>query len=91
MLEANDGSATIHPPLLRPAEMAELLAALFEREADVVALVCSLARRNAGPILAELRLLAGGALAHDGISHALRWILPEIHHELGREFRAVLV
>ncbi len=87
MLQANE---TIHPPLLRPAEMAELLVALVSRAADVAVLVTSLAPRNAGPILAELELLAAGGLPHDGISHALRWILPEIHHELGRAFHAAL-
>mgnify|MGYP003466646814 CR=1 FL=1 len=68
--------------------MAEILAAIVQREADVTALVSSLAPRNAGPILVELRLLAAGVVAHDGISHALRWILPEIHEELGRDFQA---
>jgi hypothetical protein len=85
MLEAN---ATIHPPLLRPDEMAELLAALVAQGSDVAALVASLAPRNSAQILAELELLADGRLPHDGISHALRWILPEIHEELAGTFRA---
>jgi hypothetical protein len=87
MLQAN---ATIHPPLLRPAEMAELLAALVVQEADVAALVGALAPRNAAPILDELARLAEGRVPHDAISHALRWILPELHEQLAGEFRAAL-
>ncbi len=87
MLQAN---TAIHPPLLRPGEMAELLAALVAQEADVAALVGALAPRNAGPILEELGLLADGRLPHDGISHALRWILPELHEQLAGDYRAAL-
>jgi hypothetical protein len=87
MLQAN-ANVAIHPPLLRPDEMAELLAAIFAHEGDVAALVSALAPRNAGPILEELELLADGRLPHDGISHALRWILPEIHDELAGVYRA---
>lgn len=87
MLQAN---TAIHPPLLRTDEMAELLAALFAQEEDVATLVGALAPRNAGPILEELGLLADGRLPHDGISHALRWILPELHEQLAGDFRAAL-
>ncbi len=87
MLQAN---GTIHPPLLRPDEMAELLAALVAQEDDVAALVGSLAPRNAGAILDELDALASGRLPHEGISHALRWILPELHEQLAGDFRAAL-
>ncbi len=87
MLEAN---TTIHPPLLRPAEMAELLAAVVAREDDVAALVAALAPRNAGAILEELALLGEGRVSHDGISRALRWLLPEIHEEFAGTYRAAL-
>ncbi len=87
MRQAN---TALHPPLLRPDEMAELLAALVAQEDDVVALVGALAPRNAGPILDELEQLADGRIAHDGISHALRWILPELHEQLAGDFRAAL-
>ncbi len=87
MLQAN---TAIHPPLLRPDEMAELLAALLAAQDEVAALVGALAPRNAGPILEELGLLADGRLPHDGISHALRWILPELHEQLAGDFRAAL-
>ena len=87
MLETN---ATIHPPLLRPAEMAELLAAMVAQGSDVAALVAALAPRNAGAILDELERLGDGRIPHDGISHALRWILPEIHEELAGTYRAAL-
>ncbi|HEX9048968.1 MAG TPA: hypothetical protein VF841_00375 [Anaeromyxobacter sp.] len=80
----------IHPPLLRPDEMAELLAALVAQEEDVAALVGALAPRNAAKILEELGRLMDGRLQHDGISHALRWILPELHEQLAGEFRAAL-
>ncbi len=85
MLQAN---TAIHPPLLRPDEMAELLAALVAQEADVAALVGALAPRNAAPILEELGRLADGRVAHDAISHALRWILPELHEQLAGDFHA---
>ncbi len=87
MLQA---STTIHPPLLRPAEMAEVLAAVVAYEDGVAALVASLAPRNAGPLLDELARLGAGRLPHDRISHALRWILPEIHEELAGSYRAAL-
>ncbi len=87
MLQAN---TTIHPPLLQAAEMAELLAALVAQPDDVAALVTSLAPRNAGAMIEELELLRDGRLAHDGISHALRWILPELHDQLAGDFRAAL-
>jgi hypothetical protein len=89
MLQAN-ANATIHPPLLRAEEMAELLAALVAQEDVVAALVASLAPRNAAPMLEELELLAAGRVPHDRISHALRWILPEIHEELAGSWRAAL-
>ena len=85
MLEWN---GRIHPPLLRPGEMAELLAAVVAREEDVAKLVRALAPRNAGAMLEELALLVGGRLPHDRISHALRWILPEIHEQLAAVYRA---
>lgn len=87
MLQAD---AAIHPPLLGPADMAELLAAFVARPAEVAALVGALAPRNAEAILAELELLADGRIAHDGISRALRWILPEIHEEIAGTYRAAL-
>ncbi len=80
----------IHPPLLRPSEMAELLAAVVVYEDDVAALVAVLAPRNARAILEELELLAEGRLPHERISHALRWILPEIHEEFAGGCRAAL-
>ncbi len=83
-------SAAIHPPLLRPDEMAELLAAIVAQQEDVAVLVGALAPRNARAILDELERLGDGRLAHDGISHALRWILPELHEQLAGEFRAAL-
>jgi hypothetical protein len=83
-----EGNRRIHPPLLRPVEMAELLAAVVVREDDVAKLVRALAPRNAGAMLEELALLVGGRLPHDRISHALRWILPEIHDELAGVYRA---
>ncbi len=86
MLQAN----RIHPPLLRPGEMAELLAVLVGQEAEVAALVGALAPRNAGPILDELDDLTQGRVAPEAISHALRWILPELHEQLAGEFRAAL-
>lgn len=87
MLQAN---TTIQPPLLRPDEMAELLATLVAQQSDVAALVGALAPRNAKVILEELERLADGGIPHDGISHALRWILPEIHERLAGDFRAAL-
>ncbi len=87
MLQAN---GAIHPPLLQAAEMAELLAAMVAQGDDVVALVTTLAPRNAGAILEELGLLRDGQIPHDGISHALRWILPELHQELAGTWRAAL-
>jgi hypothetical protein len=87
MLQAN---TAIHPPLLRTEEMAELLAALDGQDQDVAAIVGALAPRSAGPILEELARLAEGRLAHDEISHALRWILPELHEQLAGDFRAAL-
>ncbi|HET8541542.1 MAG TPA: hypothetical protein VFL83_16820 [Anaeromyxobacter sp.] len=83
-----NANATIHPPLLRPDEMAELLAALVADEARVAGLVAALAPRNAGAMLEELALLAAGQVPHDAISRALRWILPEIHEELAGAYRA---
>ncbi len=80
----------IHPPLLRPAEMAELLAAVVVYEGHVAALVAALAPRSARAMLEELELLAHGRLPHDRISHALRWILPEIHEEFAAACRAAL-
>ncbi len=80
----------IHPPLLRPAEMAELLAAVVAQADDVAALVSALAPANARAILEELSLLGEDRLPHDRISHALRWILPEIHEEFARACRAAL-
>ena len=87
MLRAN---TTIHPPMLRPAEMAELLAAVVAHEAEVAALVAALAPRNACAILHELVQLGEGTLPHDGMSHALRWILPEIHQEFAGSYRAAV-
>ncbi len=87
MLQPN---ARIHPPLLRPAEMAELLAAVVVYGDDVKALVASLAPRNARAMLDELELLAQGRLPHERISHALRWLLPEIHEEFAGACRAAL-
>ncbi len=87
MLQPN---ARIHPPLLRPAEMAELLAAVVVYGDDVAALVASLAPRNARAMLDELELLAQGRLPHERISHALRWLLPEIHEEFAGACRAAL-
>ncbi len=87
MIEAN---ATIHPPLLRAEEMAELLAAWVAESDEVAALVAALAPRNAGQMLEELERLAAGQVPHDRISHALRWILPEIHQELAGAYRAAV-
>lgn len=87
MIEANE---RIHPPLLAPEEMAELLAALVAESDQVAALVTSLAPRNAGAMIEELEALASGQVPHDRISHALRWILPEIHEELAGSYRAAL-
>ena len=84
------GNTTIHPPLLGSAEMAELLAALVAQPEDVGLLVATLAPRNADAMLQELELLRDGHLPHDRISHALRWILPEIHEELAASWRAAL-
>jgi hypothetical protein len=85
MVQAN---TTIHPPLLQAAEMAELLAAMVAQGDDVAALVTAIAPRNAGAILEELGLLGDGQIPHDRISHALRWILPELHEELAGTWRA---
>jgi hypothetical protein len=87
MIEAN---ARIHPPLLAPEEMAELLAALVAESDQVAVLVTSLAPRNAGAMIAELDALASGRVPHDRISHALRWILPELHDQLAGSYRAAL-
>jgi hypothetical protein len=84
------GNTTIHPPMLRPAEMAELLAAVVVHADGIAALVAVLAPRNAGAILDELELLGEGRIPHDRISHALRWILPEIHEEFAGSYRAAL-
>ncbi len=87
MLHAN---TAIQPPLLRADEMAELLAAIVAQGEDVASVVGALAPRNAGALLDELERLADGRLAHDGISHALRWLLPELHEQLAGDFRAAL-
>ncbi len=87
MLQAN---TTIHPPMLRPGEMAELLAAVVVHADAIAARVAVLAPRNAGALLDELALLGEGRLPHDRISHALRWILPEIHEEFAGSARAAL-
>ncbi len=77
MIEAN---ARIHPPLLAPEEMAELLAALVAESGQVAALVASLAPRNAGAMLEELEALAYLFLA--------AWYWPPRPERSGRAERA---
>lgn len=81
---------TIDPLPLRAREMAQVLAAIFAHEDEVVALVEELAPRTAARMLSELALLASGDLAADATSSALRWILLEIHDQVGRRFDPVL-
>lgn len=88
MLEAN--AATIVPCPLRTREMAEVLAAHFAEESEVASLVERLAPRTASRLLAELSALVAGAVDPGELSPALRWILPEIHEELGHRFPALV-
>jgi hypothetical protein len=78
------------PQLLGPADMAELLAAMVTHAGAVAELVDALAPRGSGAIMAELDRIASGVLRQEQASQALRWILPEIHAEIGRRFRAAL-
>jgi hypothetical protein len=84
MLDTN--APAIAPAPLRPTEMAQVLAALVAHEAEVAALVARLAPRTAEPILVELARLGTSGAGEP--SAALRWILPEIHDELGRRHAA---
>jgi hypothetical protein len=87
MIDTN--AAAIHPAPLGAGEMAQVLAAVFAREEDVAALVAHLAGGSAQPILLELRLFTDGWITPEHVSPTLRWLLPEIHAELGTEFRAL--
>jgi hypothetical protein len=78
----------IAPQLLGAADMAEILAALVARGAAVANLVDALAPRRSDALLAELDRVASGTLPQENASQTLRWILPEIHAEIGRWFRA---
>jgi hypothetical protein len=75
-------------PPLHAAEMAEVLAALVAHEREAAALVATLAPRSGDALLAELALVTAGRLEQADASQALRWILSELHGELGRRFRA---
>jgi hypothetical protein len=90
MMETNAAEA-IQPAPLGATEMAQVLAALIAREDDVLALVVGIAPCSAIRIVEELGLLATGVLGQHELSPALRWILPEIHAELGRSFPATRV
>lgn len=86
MLATNRSRPT--PDSLGTREVAELLAALVAARPALEAAVRTLAPRTADAVLAELDAIAGGALAPRDASAAVRWILPELHRELGRPFRA---
>jgi hypothetical protein len=86
MLETN--RTTIRPTPLRADEMARVLAAVVVHADEVAALVAASAPKTAAALLAELAALGGGRLGHEDASPALRWILSEIHEELGSRFRA---
>jgi hypothetical protein len=75
-------------PLLRSAEMAEVLAALVAHGDEAEALVATLAPRNVDALLDELDQVTAGRLPQADASQSLRWILTELHDELGRRFRA---
>jgi hypothetical protein len=75
-------------PPLRTAQMAEVLAALVAHGDEAAALVATLAPRSVEAILAELALVTAGRLDQLEASQAVRWILAELHEELGRRFRA---
>jgi len=81
----------IHPARFGAPEMAEILAAVVLREDDLLAAVAALAPTCARPIVDELRRLGSDTVAHDEISSALRWMLPEIHRELRGWSPAALV
>ena len=89
MVETNGGEA-IQPAPLGAAEMAQIMAALVACEDDVVALVVSIAPCSAPRLVEELGLLSTGVIGQQEISSTLRWVLPEIHAELGRAFAATL-
>jgi hypothetical protein len=87
MLETN--RSTIRPPPLGAAEMARVLAAVVAHGDEVAQLVALAAPRTAAALLAELAALGSGPLGHEEeASPALRWMLSEIHEELGLRFRA---
>jgi hypothetical protein len=85
MLQTN--RPTIRPPPLGAAEMARVLAAVVAHGDEVAELVALAAPRTAAPLLAELAALGSGPLGHAEASPALRWILSDIHEELGLRFR----
>jgi hypothetical protein len=76
------------PQLLGPGDMAEVLAALVTHAPAVAELVDALAPNGSAAILDELERVTSGRLGQEQASQALRWILPEIHAEIGRRFRA---
>jgi len=86
MVEANDRDFA--PALLGAREMAELLAALVAHGEEVAMLVAQLAPATSDAVLDELERLGDGLLDPEQVSAALRWILPEVHRELGRRFSA---
>ncbi len=90
MLGTN-ATATIHPRPLGPVEMAQVLAAVVALEADVAMLISLLAPRHTDGLIAELTRLATADGGSEELSPALRWLLPEIHEELGRYFRVLVV
>lgn len=82
-------AAVIQPARLDATEMAQILAAFLTCEEDVLALVVAIAPCSARRIVEELTLVSTGGLALDEMSSALRWILPEIHAELGSRYPAL--
>lgn len=84
MLDTN--AATVAPELLGAKAMAQILAAILLLGPDVAAFVAGVAPGMADDLLAEIDGLVGGGVTLDELSPALRWILPEIHAEIGRRF-----
>lgn len=86
MIRTEDGLA---PRRLTSRDMAQVLAAIVARRPEVADLVSELSPTHGAPLLEELDRLVRGDVAPDDASVVLRWVLPEIHAELGRDFAVV--
>ena len=80
---------SLAPRRLTSRDMAQVLAASVVRPSEVAELVALLAPTRRAPLLDELDRLLRGDVAPDDASLVLRWVLPEIHAQLGRDFPVV--